>query len=200
MAFQHVANKHMPVIFNKLHNMETLAGIFHITKEQIQMFQKWTLQYQTYLTKLLGVLFRGQTAYVLFPIVLDSNGLNPKSNSIIWAWAAWSHIGLAIWQIEHITVPETMEVDMAIPWCWTCLQSTSRVCPGCKNVCQLLGLRQIPTCHLCNLCTACFIDQGDSNVQHFIANQPLPQFIKTRRFSFHLADLYENIALSCEKP
>ena len=185
---------HMPDIFDIMHDMDALAAIFLISNLQIQRFQRWSVNHQPYLIKLLGVLYRGQAAYVLFPMVQDVHTLNSMDGATSWAWKAWTTIRIAIHQLEHMVIPNDLTPVAALPWCWKCFDSTKRTCSQCQNACSHLGLRPIPICQRCEQCSACDFDEGDSIFRDWVQDQQQHQVFRTRRFSFHLTMQQEQIA------
>ena len=140
------------------------------------------------------VLYRGQAAYVLFPMVQDVHTLNSMDGATSWAWKAWTTIRVAISQLEDMVILDSLIPVAVLPWCWKCFESTKRKCPQCLNACSYLGLRQIPICHQCKQCSACDVDKGDSILRNWVQDQQQHQVFRTLRFSFHLTMQQERIA------
>ena len=162
--------------------------LFQLTLQQWQDLQHYHVSPygQPYIIKLMGVLYRGQQAYLRRPFVFKVYRKRPGETEdmfiepLQWCIAAWMKIRNHMdW--PHIRKTYQLRVfsdDIILsvaPWCWRCMKATARVCHTCEVTCKYYGLRSIPTCEECSQCQAC---RKDIFREGFIQN----------RFSFHLAD------------
>ena len=153
-----------------------LLPIFVITLWEYKVFQSHHLSHnkESYYIKLSGILFRNQRSYLRFPMTVQKSELNLYSQPHVWAWQAWMQIKDDITKILNDT-PHGL-YNREKPPCWQCMYETNRKCLQCKNTTEKYGLRQIPTCALCDTRKACREDRGDMSTSDTIKN----------RFTFHL--------------